>query len=60
MGSYCMSIKGRRGYWKLKDEALHRTMVRTRFGKGRGPGGGGDDDIKLEAGKADTCSRNSA
>ena len=39
-------------------------MVRTRFGKGRGPGGDDDDDddddIKLEAGKADTCSRNSA
>jgi hypothetical protein len=25
------------GYWKLKDEALDRTLWRTRFGKGYGP-----------------------
>jgi hypothetical protein len=24
-------------YWKLKDEALDRTLWRTRFGRGHGP-----------------------
>jgi len=26
-----------RGYGKLGDEALHRTLVRIRFGRGYGP-----------------------
>jgi hypothetical protein len=26
-----------RGYWKLKEEALDRTLWRTRFGRGYGP-----------------------
>ena len=30
-------LKERRGYWKLKEEALHRTVWRTGFGKGCGP-----------------------
>ena len=30
-------VKERRGYWKLKEEALHRTVWRTGFGKGCGP-----------------------
>jgi hypothetical protein len=27
----------KRSYWKLKDEALDRTLWRTRFGRGYGP-----------------------
>jgi hypothetical protein len=27
----------RRRYWKLKEEALGRTLWRTRFGRGYGP-----------------------
>jgi hypothetical protein len=30
-------LKEKRRYWKLKDEALDRTMWRTRFGRGYGP-----------------------
>ena len=30
-------LKGSRGYWKLKRDALDRTMRRTRFGKVYGP-----------------------
>jgi hypothetical protein len=30
------SLKERRGYWKLKDEATDRTLWRTRFGRGYG------------------------
>jgi hypothetical protein len=30
-------LKGQRRYWKLKDEALDRTLWRTRFGRGYGP-----------------------
>jgi hypothetical protein len=30
-------LKERRGYSHLKDEALDRTMWRTRFGRGFGP-----------------------
>jgi hypothetical protein len=30
-------LKETRGYWKLKEEALNRTMWRTRFGRGCGP-----------------------
>jgi hypothetical protein len=30
-------LKGKRRYWKLKEEALDRTQWRTRFGKGCGP-----------------------
>jgi hypothetical protein len=30
-------LKGMRRYWKLKDEALDRTLWRTRFGRGYGP-----------------------
>jgi hypothetical protein len=30
-------FKEERGYWKLKDEALDRTLWRTRFGRGYGP-----------------------
>jgi len=30
-------LKERRGYWKLKDEALDRTVWRTGFGRGCGP-----------------------
>jgi hypothetical protein len=29
-------LKGTRGYWKLKEEAVGRTMWRTRFGRGYG------------------------
>jgi hypothetical protein len=29
-------LKENRRYWKLKEEALHRTMWRTRFGRGYG------------------------
>ena len=27
-------LKERRGYWKMKEEALDRTVWRTRFGRG--------------------------
>jgi hypothetical protein len=30
-------LKEKRKYWKLKEEALDRTMWRTRFGEGNGP-----------------------
>jgi hypothetical protein len=30
-------LKEKRGYWKLKEEALDRTLRRTRFGKGYRP-----------------------
>jgi hypothetical protein len=30
-------LKEKRSYWKLKEEALDRTMWRTRFGRGYGP-----------------------
>jgi hypothetical protein len=30
-------LKGKRKYWKLKEEALDRTVWRTRFGRGYGP-----------------------
>ena len=30
-------LKERRGYSRLKEEALHRTMRRARFGRGFGP-----------------------
>jgi hypothetical protein len=29
--------KEKRGYWKLKEEAVDRTMWRNRFGRGYGP-----------------------
>jgi hypothetical protein len=31
------NLKEKRGYWKLKEEALNRTLWRTRFGMGNGP-----------------------
>jgi predicted AlkP superfamily pyrophosphatase or phosphodiesterase len=30
-------LKKKRGYWKLKEEALDGTLCRTRFGRGYGP-----------------------
>ena len=30
-------LKETKGYWKLKEEALHRNLVGTRFGSGYGP-----------------------
>jgi hypothetical protein len=30
-------LKENTGYWKLKEEALDRTLGRTRFGRGYGP-----------------------
>jgi hypothetical protein len=30
-------IKEKKRYWKLKEEALDRTLWRTRFGRGYGP-----------------------
>jgi hypothetical protein len=30
-------LREKGGYWKLKKEALTRTVSRTRFGKGYGP-----------------------
>jgi hypothetical protein len=30
-------LKEKRRYWKLREEALDRTMWRTRFGRGYGP-----------------------
>jgi len=29
-------LKEKTGYWKLKEEALDRTLRRTRFGRGYG------------------------
>jgi hypothetical protein len=31
------NLKEKRGYWKLKEEALDRALCRTRFGTGDGP-----------------------
>jgi hypothetical protein len=31
------NLKEKRRYWKLKEEALDRTMWRTLFGRGYGP-----------------------
>jgi len=30
-------LKEKRGFWKLKDEALDNTVWRTHFGRGYGP-----------------------
>ena len=30
-------LKEKKGYWELKEEALDRTLWRTRFGRGCGP-----------------------
>jgi hypothetical protein len=30
-------LKEKRRYWRLKEEALDRTLWRTRFGRGYGP-----------------------
>jgi len=30
-------LKKKRGYWKLKEEALNGTLWKTRFGRGYGP-----------------------
>jgi hypothetical protein len=30
-------LKEKRSYWELKEEALDRTLWRTRFGRGYGP-----------------------
>jgi hypothetical protein len=30
-------LKEKKRYWKLKEEALDRTLLRTRFGRGYGP-----------------------
>jgi hypothetical protein len=30
-------LKEKRRYWTLKEEAFHRTLWRTRFGRGYGP-----------------------
>jgi hypothetical protein len=30
-------LKDKRRYWELKEEALDRTLWRTRFGRGYGP-----------------------
>jgi hypothetical protein len=30
-------LKGKRRYWKLKEKALDRALLRTRFGRGYGP-----------------------
>jgi len=32
-----MTFKEKRGYWKLKEEALDHTLRRTRFGRVYGP-----------------------
>jgi len=32
-----ISVKERRVYWKLKEEAIDRTLWRIRVGKGHGP-----------------------
>jgi hypothetical protein len=32
-----MILKEKRGYWKLKEEALNRTLWGTGFGRGYGP-----------------------
>jgi hypothetical protein len=32
-------LKIKRSYWKLKEEALYRTVWKTRFGRGYGPVG---------------------
>jgi hypothetical protein len=31
------NLKEKRGYWKLKEEALDRNLWRTRLGRGYGP-----------------------
>jgi hypothetical protein len=33
---FCMALNEKRGYWKLKEEALDRTVWRTRFGESCG------------------------
>jgi hypothetical protein len=33
----CSYLKEKIEYWKLKEEALDRTLRRTRFGRGHGP-----------------------
>jgi len=31
------NLKKTTGYWQLKEEALDRTLCRTRYGRGYGP-----------------------
>jgi hypothetical protein len=31
-----VDLKGKIGYWRVKEEALHRTLYRTRFGRSCG------------------------
>jgi hypothetical protein len=35
--SYLMAVRKMRAYWKLKEEALERTLWRTGIGRGYGP-----------------------
>jgi hypothetical protein len=35
--SYRMTLKKKRGYWQLKEEALDCTLWKTRFGRCYGP-----------------------
>jgi len=32
-----MTLREKRGYWKVNEEALDHTLFRTRFGSGYGP-----------------------
>jgi len=34
---YWITLQEKRGYWKLKEEAINRTLWRTHFGRGYGP-----------------------
>jgi hypothetical protein len=42
-------LKKKRGYWKLKEEALDLTEWRTRFGRGYGP------VVRQTTGWVDSC-----
>jgi len=37
VSSYWMTLRGKKGYWKLKGEGLDRILCSTRFGRGNGP-----------------------
>jgi hypothetical protein len=37
VSSYWMTLRKKRRYWNLKEEALDCTLWRTRFGRGYGP-----------------------
>jgi hypothetical protein len=54
-----VDLKQKKRYWKLKEEALDRTLWRTRFGRGYGPVVRQTIEIVLKNSHKIRCSNNS-